>query len=119
MFLLLVPYGPPTNITGNAINSTSITMVIYQPEPHLRNGIILGYQVTYWTSEDEHLTINITRSLDADETSIVLRGLRKFFEHNITVRAFTKIGLGPVSNVTIIKTFEDGKKDKFIDIPYR
>uniref|UniRef100_A0A7M5X0I0 Fibronectin type-III domain-containing protein n=1 Tax=Clytia hemisphaerica TaxID=252671 RepID=A0A7M5X0I0_9CNID len=102
-----IPYGPPINVSGNAINSTSITLVMKQPEEHLRNGVILGYQVTYWTNEDAHVSINITRSLDANETNVILWGLRKFFDHNITVRAFTKIGLGPASNVTVIKTLED------------
>ena len=79
------------------------------PEKLLQNGIIIGYQVTYWTSEDEEMSLNFTRTGNENETIGEITMLRKFFEHNITVRAFTRVGLGPPAEAIIIKTGEDGK----------
>lgn len=91
------------------MNSTSISLTMSPPEIHLVNGIIIGYQVTYLTSEDEEMSQNFTRTGNENETSVEISMLRKFFDHNITVRAFTRIGFGPPSDVIIVKTGEDGK----------
>ena len=109
LFVSLAPDASPTNISSLAVKSTSITLTMSPPGKRWVNGIILGYQVTYWTSEDEAVSKNFTRTRSENETRGEISGLRKFFNHNITVKAFTRIGLGPLSDVIVVKTGEDGK----------
>ena len=79
------------------------------PKRPLANGIIVGYEVTYWTSEDEAISRNFTRLGGENATRVVISGLRKFFDHNITVKAYNRAGMGPPSDDVIIKTHEDGE----------
>ena len=79
------------------------------PERPLRNGIILGYNVTYWSTDDLPRSIIVLRNANNFHTAGYITELRNFFYYNISIQAFTSIGLGPSSNVTVIKTDEDGK----------
>ena len=51
IYLILVPEGPPQNVTVESLNSTSIR-VRWSPVPRpLSNGNIRGYQVAYVVSD--------------------------------------------------------------------
>jgi len=108
-FIILVPEGPPTDISGESVNSTAIAINMSPPTREFINGIVLGYEVTYWTAVDPPKILSFTRE-DTDElvTPVVLSGLREMFNYSITIKAYTKFGLGPSSQVIIIETQEDG-----------
>lgn len=115
MFCLsqLAPEGPPTNISILAVNTTAIAINMSLPVEDVVNGIILGYQVTIWSKEDSEVHMNFTRENNGEEqTEVVIGGLRKFFVHNITIKAYTKIGLGVNSTEMTVRTLEDGKKTR-------
>ena len=79
------------------------------PERDVVNGIITEYECLYSTSEDASKIEKFSRLKDEVVTTVVISGLRKFFNHTIMVRAHTRIGPGKVSEPTIVKTLEDGK----------
>ncbi|XP_057313806.1 uncharacterized protein LOC130655123 isoform X2 [Hydractinia symbiolongicarpus] len=107
------PDGPPTNISGYANSSSSITLNVTLPKREHRNGIIRGYKV--------HLLnlINLTAHevvfdvIDEPASILVVENLNFFTSYEIKVRAFTKVGDGPYTSDApflfslILKTFED------------
>lgn len=67
-------------------------------------GVVTGYKLTYTrvdntTITGEELTCNLTAEL---------RNLDKYTLYNISVQAYNKIGLGPVSEPVLGQTDEDG-----------
>lgn len=94
-----------------AINSTGILINMSVPIRQQVNGIILRYEVTIWTTEDDPITMIANRSDDNERiTQLVVGGLRKFFNHSVTIKAFTKFGLGVASSEMVIETLEEGNQ---------
>ncbi|XP_066935071.1 uncharacterized protein [Clytia hemisphaerica] len=102
-----IPEGPPTNVSYQPVNSTALNITMMIPERHLVNGIILQYKVRYWTTEDAEKTVIVDRAEDDTVTSVVISGLREFFNHSVRISAFTKFGWGPESEETLMLTDED------------
>jgi len=71
------------------------------------NGIIIGYEVTFWTTEDVAKSRNFSRVGDELVTTVVIGELRKMFNHSIVIKAYNSAGVGPASNITILATLED------------
>ena len=75
-----------------------------------RNGNITQYEVIYEplvTFGGELMTMISTT--DSSTFDILLQKLQEYIEYNITIRAFTSVGPGPLSSANIIRTDEDGK----------
>lgn len=77
------------------------------PKTH-RNGILLGYRITYFPKKSyqavKHKTVDSTRS------STTLSNLKKFTRYVIKVAGYTSKGLGPHPPRPLeIRTSEDGK----------
>ena len=102
----LAPDGPPTNISMEALNSTSISINMSIPVKDLINGIILGYEVSIWNYLDFH-SRNYSRFDDEFQSEVEFGNLRKFFNHTVTIKAYTKFGLGVSSEEMVIETLED------------
>ena len=98
----------PKNVTGFNQSSTSL-FVEWQhiPRQH-RNGILLGYKITYYPNTSyqavKHKTVDSTRS------STTLSDLKKYTGYVIKVAGYTSKGLGPHPPRPLeIRTSEDGK----------
>ena len=102
------PGEPPLYVNGSGLNSTSIVLNMSPPSKDDSNGIIIGYQVTYWTTEDVARSRNFTRVGEELVTTIEITNLRKMFNHSVIVKAYNKAGIGPASNITVIATLEAG-----------
>ena len=90
------------------LESTSV-FITWEPIPeNSRNGIIKGYYIEYYP-EDENKTAVLKDDLPNENfTSHILTSLRKFTTYTIKVAAYTKAGIGPLSNKTF-KTSDDCK----------
>lgn len=119
LFYFAVPSDPPSEVTLSALNSTALWVNITLPPRDKRNGIIIGYKVQL-TSETNEVHIqeypcsyivqwNKTELFgDENVTRVVFGGLRPYFDYTCTVQAFTRVGLGPLSDPILEKTAETG-----------
>ncbi|XP_066928943.1 uncharacterized protein [Clytia hemisphaerica] len=110
-----VPTSAPFLVTSEAFNSSALSINITIPIRENRNGIIIGYQVTLVNEIEEtfkknysvaHLIQwnNTEPSGDDILTSVLFGDLKAYFNHTVTVQAFTKVGLGPSSEPFISRT---------------
>ena len=105
MFLLLVPTLPPSNVTAQVINSSSI-IVRWDPVPvEGRNGIILGYEAWY----RKIVVPPVWKRMEScgvywcEATNLEMDN-----PYRISVRGFTVKGAGPFASVEAI-TEKNGK----------
>ena len=95
------PSGPPQNLTGEFINSTSLRITWDPPLFNDQNGDIRGYNISYNVSADGEENIFVR------DTIVELAGLQKFTFYNVSVQAFT-VGSGPIA-YTVVRTDSDGE----------
>ena len=97
---LSAPSRPPSNLTGQAPSSSSLTLAWKPVDVQHINGILRAYVVNYWITlfpdtTRENVTIPVTsgrtkRALsDSSSPSFELSGLKKYTEYTIQVIAFT------------------------------
>ena len=104
-----VPSGHPEDVRGQPIDSRTIKITWSPPHPSQQNGDLLGYKVLY-VREDSPLgpggapEINVLPS----EHSATISNLDKWTEYKVWVKAYTRVGDGPLSPVIIVLTDEDG-----------
>ena len=99
------PSGPPENLMGVFINSTSLHITWDPPLFNDQNGDIRGYNVSYNVSADREA--DREESVFVRDTTVELAGLQKFTFYNVSVQAFT-VGSGPIDS-TVVQTDSDGK----------
>lgn len=76
------------------------------PVPEIdQNGVITGYEVVYSQSRIEHLPQSGNDSVTERSTSVA--PLQPFIPYNLTVRAFTSKGGGPLNPSPIHTTIID------------
>ena len=129
-FFVTVPLLPPFNITGYGLNASSLVLS-WENVPIIgRNGIIRGFLVNYsYVDENkgvlgepmiidvDNSTYGITISNSATYNStytIHITNLIRDSFYNISVAAYTDIGLGVYSIPEIIETGPYGKSGTFI-----
>jgi hypothetical protein len=95
---------PPPNIIWHNVSSTSIKSTWKPIPPHLHNGIVIGYDMSFWKQSDPQNVTNVTVS----EEVKMFEDLEKWTIYCGQVSAFTRIGEGPRSQVECIRTSEDG-----------
>ena len=90
------------------LESSSVS-ITWKPIPErFRNGIIKGYRIEYHPEEENKTAVPKVNELNENFTSHILKSLRKFTTYTIKVAAYTKAGIGPLSNKTF-KTSDDCK----------
>ena len=89
------------------LESSSVSITWKSIPERFRNGIIKGYHIEYHP-EDENKTAVPNVDVNGNFTSHILKSLRKFTTYTIKMAAYTKAGIGPLSNKTF-KTSEDCK----------
>ena len=75
-----------------------------------QNGFITEYEIMYTPLETfggylENDTVNVSRS----DLSVILMGLEEYINYNISVRAYTSVGMGPYSVAMTVLTLQDSK----------
>ena len=105
--LFLVPTSPPLNVKGFLNNTSEKIVVTWEPLPlEHRNGIILGYSITYVAQNggtQQSMIVN------ASSLSAELQNLRQFMLYAINVAAFNTAGKGPPSQPVVVRSPEGGK----------
>ena len=99
------PDGAPQNVRGQNTSSNSISVSWEDVQAELRNGIIIGYNITY-QSQTENDNGVVTAGPSNRQAN--LTGLKEFVKYNISVAAFTVKGDGPPSG-TVVSTDQDSK----------
>ena len=99
------PSTPPQNVQATAFSSTQI-MVTWDEVPAIeQNGIIIIFEVRF---DPLQLTdVLMTEYRNTTDMSVVLTGLQEYVEYNISVRAYTSVGPGPLREDVTERTFED------------
>ncbi|KXJ05135.1 Protein sidekick-2, partial [Exaiptasia diaphana] len=101
----LAPAGPPQNLSAICKTSTSIVVKWAAVDKRLRNGAILGHNITYLKhgdppSNSKHITVYGESTLQAEITQ-----LEKYTEYNLSINAFTSKGAGNYSTYANISAF--------------
>ena len=99
----LAPTSAPVNISGYAVDSTSISISWTPPPFEDQNGILRNYVINI-----TELETGITFSRVSLTTSISLHNLHPFYRYSVTVTAVT-VGPGPATIVFTVQTREDGR----------
>ena len=98
-FSISVPEGPPTKVEGKTNTSTSLEVIIHLPSDEIVNGIVLGYNVSYYETDTSKRIVGATKSiifyrmLNKNITTGIIYGLDEYTWYGITAKAFTSIGL--------------------------
>lgn len=103
------PSASPLSVTATAVDSTSIEVTWRPPPEKHRNGNITGYRVLFTEAlgsraVDEAEVVTVPPS----ERSYIISHLQKYTSYQIWVQAFTRIGDGPLCDVIVVRTDEDG-----------
>ncbi|XP_022783220.1 protein sidekick-2-like isoform X2 [Stylophora pistillata] len=101
-----VPTRAPSNFSLTASNSTSITASWQLPPADSRNGIITGFKLFFKKRGSSGLPATLAMGNEQTRFKHVT-GLDKYSEYEFQVLAFTSIGDGPRSAVTVERTMED------------
>ena len=100
------PNASPANVSGHAINSTSI-LVSWEEVPFPdQNGVILSYAVTYRALSNSS---DQTKKVTAPANQTTLTDLNKYTNYGITVFASTSKGEGNKSTPIVVITDEDSE----------
>ena len=96
--------------------ATSLEVAIHLPSDEIVNGIIRGYNVTYYEAIPGQSAVGVKKSiifnriLHENITTGVIHGLEEYTWHGITAAAFTSIGLSAYQSEPVYaRTDEAGK----------
>ncbi|XP_045475699.1 protein sidekick [Harmonia axyridis] len=110
-----VPEAPPKIDKVIPVNSTAVQIWWDPPDPQKINGINQGYKIQAWHynemretyTEKKMMTVHPNLLDPYAQQTVIMNGLKKFTEYNITVLCFTDPGDGEISQYVYIKTKED------------
>ncbi|XP_057313054.1 cell adhesion molecule DSCAML1-like [Hydractinia symbiolongicarpus] len=102
---LIVPIGPPQSLYGNFNDSHSIKVNWSEVASEERKGVITQYLVICMSMESVEME---RQNVSANsEMTALFGGLDTYTLYNVTVAAYTKIGLGPSSSPVTVRTGAD------------
>lgn len=99
----VAPSGPPQNVTGVAVSSSSIRLTWSAPPADQQNGAITSYHITI--TEIETGTI-LEYDTHGEDVLMIVNDLHPFYYYHCEIAAFT-VGLGPVAYVEV-QTMQEG-----------
>ena len=100
--------GKVPGVQVQILESSSVS-ITWEPIPErFRNGIIKGYHIEYHPEEENKTAVPKVDELNENFIFHILTSLRKFTTYTIKMAAYTKAGIGPLSNKTF-KTSDDCK----------
>ncbi|XP_052873091.1 protein sidekick [Anopheles cruzii] len=117
-----IPEAPPTDVRVLALNSTTVRVWWTPPNPQQINGINQGYKLQAWRNEMPASPDGLNHLVEVEqkvltvapnlldplaEQSVLMGGLEKFTDYNITVLCFTDPGDGERSVPVPTRTLED------------
>ena len=100
--MFAAPTGPPRDFVVVSTDARSITCIWEAPEPHLQNGVILGYTVVCDPAPTGPLE-TVTESCN-----VTLTGFAPLTQYNCSVSASNSAGKGPLTYGSVV-TGDDSK----------
>ena len=97
------PSGPPKNVSGYTVSSTSIKFMWSPPEFVDQNGVIRSYSLTVTQGETSNVTTYATIN-----TEYILSGLHPAYKYQFQAAALT-VAKGPLSQPMYVYTLEEGE----------
>ena len=126
MSWVTVPGAAPEFVQCDPISPSSVSISWKAPPVELRNGIILGYLITYRlenkiggdgplnsANSPNCLTTSgsdIILSKKTGDTEVTISNLETFTSYYVKVSAYTKVGSGVSSEKMICTTAQDGEQ---------
>lgn len=101
-----VPSSAPLNVSGRAINSTTVIISWELPAQEGRNGNITGY---FLLIREVATNITSTHSSTGARIELVVASLHPYYEYECQIAAETAVGRGPFGDTIVIRTLPDGK----------
>ncbi|KAK6188600.1 hypothetical protein SNE40_004745 [Patella caerulea] len=103
-----IPEASPQAVSGRPLDAHQIAVNWKPPPPDKQNGRLEGYKLSYMKNiEGDIETDGVEKILGPKVESFTIKGLDTWTEYKIQVRAYTKVGEGPLSPPIIVKTDED------------
>ena len=104
----VAPSSSPQNVQLISLSSTTIQVSWAEVPIFNRNGLIVLYEILY---EPNDILDQLARcTTNTTELFVLLTDLHPFVTYAILVRAYTSVGPGPYSDVSLERTTEDGKQ---------
>ncbi len=100
-----VPTSAPLNVSGSAINSTSIIVTWELPALSGRNGIITGYSLILRDVTTNTTTLHSQLGIHLE---LVISSLHPYNEYEYRLAAETAVGRGPFGESITTRTLPDG-----------
>jgi hypothetical protein len=92
-----IPSGPPMSLIGSNSSSTSLFISWMIPLLDDQNGVILGYNITYFALTNTTVVFtDSTSDLNINITSLMI-----YTVYNVSVAAYTSVGTGPSTSIEI------------------
>ena len=122
MFNFPVPDAPPSYVTVINIRKRSIDIRLGPVPTDNQHGVILGYHVVYNSSSGEIRNTTVP----GNQSEALVTGLMPFTVYDISVAAFTRLGVGPFTTINVTTAqqgsvrstrfaeFEDGLRFIFV-----
>lgn len=93
-----MPDGPPINIEMFILNTTTVHLKWSQPEPHLQNGVIIGYNVVVdWIDLPTNKSMVAINTTVYQSMSLIMANLTSGITYAVRIAAATIVGFGPFS----------------------
>ena len=99
-----VPTSPPLNLSFVASTSTSVTLFWAPPPTPNQNGVITGYTIQVFSSQQVLL-----RETNISSNGGTVDSLHPFYNYTCTVVAYTAAGKGPSTPPITVTTLQDGE----------
>lgn len=100
---VIAPSDAPLDVTGQVVDSTTVSLSWSPPLPENQNGVIRKYIIA--ATETDTGNVYTWESIS---TNIGIHSLHPFYTYQFTVAAYT-IERGPFSYIVTLQTPEDGK----------
>ena len=107
-FSLLGPSQAPGSFRVRVLTSTSVNTSWQLPPAESVHGVLLGFKLLYRIKNSPGPLTSVTIASNLTLTRPIT-GLGKYTEYEFQVLAFSSVGNGPLSNVSVARTKEDGK----------
>lgn len=107
-----LPSGPPLNLKGIALSSSSIKLSWNPPKKELQNGLISGYHISYKlktsSPNEKYQYKTVNTKVGEFNHEFQLKNLKRSSSYSITIQAMNSKGAGQVSEEIHLQTFENG-----------
>ncbi|CAM5136593.1 unnamed protein product [Eretmochelys imbricata] len=101
------PSAPPQEVECVSTSSTTVRVSWVPPPAQSRHGVITQYSIAYQAAGAGGSAKHVLDGIGRERSSWEIKGLEKWTEYKVWVRAHTDVGPGPESSPVHVRTDED------------